>query len=118
MDVRNSNIVNLKTLINMLISKSALVDLIQADGNKDLTKHNIKRVVDTLFTTIEACLQTGNVVEIKNFCKFFTKEQPQQLRRDPRTGDAVIARSKIKPHCKLSTRLKQRIISYFETEAQ
>ena len=102
----------------MLVSKSALVDLIQADGNKDLTKHNIKRVVDTLFTTIEACLKTGNVVEIKDFCKFFTKEQPEQLRRDPRTGETVVSRRKIKPQCKISTALKTRIISHYETEAQ
>jgi integration host factor subunit beta len=70
------------------------------DQNPHLTIHEIERLVDTIFGTIEAAMAAGRRVEIRDFGIFTARERAARTGRNPRTGENVDVSEKRQPFFK------------------
>ena len=69
------------------MNKSQLVNAIAE--RVDVSKVDVKRVVDTLFGLMEDNLKTGDKVVVSGFGVFSVADSPERVGRNPRTGEAV-----------------------------
>lgn len=69
------------------MNKSQLVNVVAESVN--LSKVDVKKVVDALFQNIEQKLQEEEKVVISGFGVFSVAHTPARLGRNPRTGEAV-----------------------------
>lgn len=69
------------------MNKSQLIN--ELAEQTSLSKVEVKRMVDSLFTTIEKKLQEGEKVVISGFGVFSAIEVAERVGRNPRTGESV-----------------------------
>jgi len=65
-------------------------DLISAVAeNVDLKKKDVERVVNSVFSTIEAALAKGDKVQLVGFGTFLVRRRPARVGRNPQTGEDI-----------------------------
>lgn len=69
------------------MNKSQLISEVAEDVN--LTKIDVKRVVDAVFDRIEKNLNAGERIMISGFGVFSVSNSPERVGRNPRTGESV-----------------------------
>lgn len=69
------------------MNKSQLISEVAEDVN--LTKIDVKRVVDAVFDRIEKNLNAGERIMISGFGLFSVTNSPERVGRNPRTGESV-----------------------------
>lgn len=69
------------------MNKSQLINELAEQSS--LSKVEVKRMVDSLFSTIEKKLQEGEKVVISGFGVFSAIEVAERVGRNPRTGESV-----------------------------
>lgn len=76
---------------------------------KDLRK--VLSALDDSLVTIMATAEIDDPVEIKLFDGFYVqaKREPERPAKDPRTGEMIIAREKIKPHVNIRKSFQYKI---------
>ena len=77
-------------------------------------KKDLRKVMDALEEAIIAIMATAEVddpVEIRMFDGFYiqAKREPERPATDPRTGEDITAREKIKPNVKIHRSFKWRV---------
>lgn len=77
-------------------------------------KKDLRKVLDALEETLIAIMATAQIddpVEIRLFDGFYVqaKREPERPATDPRTGENIIAREKIKPNVNIRRSFKWRI---------
>lgn len=69
------------------MNKSQLINAVAEEVN--LSKVEVKRVIDSLFNNIESNLNSDEKVVISGFGVFSITHSPERLGRNPRTGENV-----------------------------
>ncbi len=69
------------------MNKSQLINAIATASS--VSKGDVKRVVDTLFTLTEETLDRGEKVVISGFGVFSVADVAERIGRNPRTGEKV-----------------------------
>lgn len=69
------------------MNKSQLVNAVSEEVS--LSKVEVKRVIDTLFSKIENTLNDGEKVVVSGFGVFSVLNSPERIGRNPRTGESV-----------------------------
>lgn len=69
------------------MNKSQLVNAVAEEVS--LSKVEVKRVIDTLFSKIEDTLNNGEKVVVSGFGVFSVLNSPERIGRNPRTGESV-----------------------------
>lgn len=77
-------------------------------------KKDLRKVIDALGDSLVAIMATAQVddpVEIRLFDGFYVQatREPERPATDPRTGETITAREKIKPHVNIRRSFKWRI---------
>lgn len=77
-------------------------------------KKDLRKVLSALDDSLVAIMATAEVddpVEIKLFDGFYVqaKREPERPAKDPRTGQMIIAREKIKPHVNIRKSFQYKI---------
>lgn len=80
-----------------------------ADEHPHLSHNEAERILDTFFGCIIDTLTEGGRVEIRGFGAFTAKQLPSRNRRNPQTGDAVIAPATAKVAFRASKLLLKRM---------
>ncbi len=88
--------------------RSELVQHI-AEENPSLRVTEVEAIVDTIFDTILAQLETGGRVELRGFGAFSVRAREARTGRNPRTGAAVAVPSKNVPYFKAGKELRERL---------
>ncbi|MBO7331896.1 MAG: HU family DNA-binding protein [Alistipes sp.] len=80
------------------MNKSQLISAVAEEVN--LSKVEVKKVVDTLFKCVEKNLQESDKVVISGFGVFTVTSTQERMGRNPRTGESVkiAARRNVKFH--------------------
>lgn len=80
------------------MNKSQLISAVAEEVN--LSKVEVKKVVDTLFKCVENNLQNSEKVVISGFGVFSVTSSQERMGRNPRTGESVkiAARRNVKFH--------------------
>ena len=80
------------------MNKSQLISAVAEEVN--LSKVEVKKVVDTLFKCVENNLQNSEKVVISGFGVFTVTSTQERMGRNPRTGESVkiAARRNVKFH--------------------
>lgn len=80
------------------MNKSQLISAVAEEIN--LSKVEVKKVVDTLFKCVEKNLQKSDKVVISGFGVFTVTSTQERIGRNPRTGESVkiAARRNVKFH--------------------
>lgn len=65
-----------------------------AQENPHLTRSDIERVFDAIFTTITDVLADGGRVEVRGFGAFSVKSRDARIGHNPRTGEKVAVPAK------------------------
>lgn len=80
------------------MNKSQLISAVAEEVN--LSKVEVKKVVDTLFKCVEKNLQESDKVVISGFGVFTVTSTQERMGRNPRTGECVkiAARRNVKFH--------------------
>ncbi len=80
------------------MNKSQLISAVAEEVN--LSKVEVKKVVDTLFKCVEKNLQDSDKVVISGFGVFTVTSTQERMGRNPRTGESVkiAARRNVKFH--------------------
>ncbi len=68
----------------------------------DLTKKEVKAIVENFFKIISEALKDGDKVEIRKFGTFMVKKRKSKMARNPKTGEKVFVDEKIVPYFKPS----------------
>lgn len=90
------------------MTKSELVEkLSQTFGT--LTRRESELVVNTVFTSIEDALRSGDKVEIRGFGSFTVRERGPREARNPKSGERVSIPCKKTPFFKTGKELRERV---------
>ncbi len=96
------------------MTKADLVEQVTALG--DLTRRDSEVIVETIFDSVIAALQSGDKIEIRGFGSFRIRQRNARTGRNPKTGAKVEVPAKRVPYFKPSKELRQRINPH-ETKA-
>ena len=92
------------------MTKSDLVKRL-ADANPHLYRHDIERIVATVFGRITAALARGDRVELRGFGAFSTRARGTRPARNPRTGAEVAVPDKTVPRFRTGKELRDRLMA-------
>jgi integration host factor subunit beta len=82
-----------------------------ADANPHLHRHDIERIVATVFGRITAALARGDRVELRGFGAFSTRTRGARPARNPRTGASVAVPDKAVPRFRTGKELRDRLVA-------
>ena len=88
--------------------KSELIDLI-AGKQTHLSHADVTAVVNNILEQMVQKLATGGRIEIRGFGTFSLRYRAAQIRRNPKTGEAVSVEQKHSIHFTPSIELKERV---------
>ena len=88
--------------------RSELIQKI-ADENPHLYRHDVERIVNTIFDEITNAMARGDRVELRGFGAFSVKKRDARVGRNPRTGDSVEVEEKHVPFFKTGKLLRDRL---------
>jgi integration host factor subunit beta len=86
------------------MTKADLVEKVTQLG--DLTRRDGEVIVETIFDSVIAALQSGDKIEIRGFGSFRIRERNPRIGRNPKTGDRVDVPAKRVPYFKPSKELR------------
>ncbi len=89
------------------MTKADLVEQVTALG--DLTRRDGEVIVETIFDSVIAALQSGDKIEIRGFGSFRIRSRNARTGRNPKTGAKVEVPAKRVPYFKPSKELRQLI---------
>ena len=92
---------------NNRYSKSDLIEEIA--GELELSKKDVKAVVDNVFTKIEGIISTGGAVTIQGFGRFFVKEAKARSFKKIHSDEIVEVGARSLPKTKFSKRFTEKI---------
>lgn len=95
------------------MTKSDLVKKVAAEL-KDVTKGDVKIVIDTIFSSMSKALVSGDKIEIRGFGSFKVKKRNARMGRNPKTGQAVEITAKRIPYFKVGKDLKERVNKFLK----
>jgi len=90
------------------MTKSELIELV-LQNNSMLNQKSSEFLVNTIFSSIEEALVSGDKVEIRGFGSFTIRERSGREARNPKTGEIVSISSKRTPFFKTGKELKERV---------
>ena len=96
------------------MTKADLVEQVTALG--DLSRRDSEVIVETIFDSVIAALQSGDKIEIRGFGSFRIRQRNARTGRNPKTGAKVEVPAKRVPYFKPSKELRQ-MINPHETKA-
>lgn len=79
----------------MTMVKQDLIDGIAEKAG--LTKAEASRAIEAVLEMIPAAVAAGQVVEVKGFGRFYPKQRPARIGRNPQTGVEVEIPAKVAP---------------------
>lgn len=85
------------------------LEIALADKNPDMTKKQVKGLVDGLFDEIKKALKNGEAVLITGFGKFYTKKVGAKVQRVPGTDRTVNVPAKSVARFKAGKALKEAV---------
>jgi nucleoid DNA-binding protein len=77
-----------------------MLDTTYIEKTTGFSEQSVKSVVDGFIKFIQLELRSGNEVKINDFGVFYPKEYGERKSRNPRTGEAIIAKPRTKPRFK------------------
>ena len=86
------------------MTKADLVDRVTTIG--DLTRRDGEVIVETLFDSVVAALQSDDKVEVRGFGSFRSRQRKPRTGRNPKTGVSVEVPAKRVPFFKPSKELR------------
>jgi integration host factor subunit beta len=86
------------------MTKADLVEKVTHLG--DLTRRDGEVIVETIFDSVIAALQSGDKIEIRGFGSFRIRDRNPRIGRNPKTGDRVDVPAKRVPYFKPSKELR------------
>jgi integration host factor subunit beta len=89
------------------MTKADLVEQVAALG--DLTRRDGEVIVETIFDSVIAALQSGDKIEIRGFGSFRIRSRNARTGRNPKTGAKVEVPAKRVPYFKPSKELRELI---------
>jgi len=89
------------------MTKLELIELYSQEAQ--ITKHDAKFIINTVFDTMTETLANGDRVELREFCTFKVKEYDAYTGRNPKTGEPVEVAAKKVPVFKCGKELKERV---------
>jgi len=95
------------------MTKSELVKKVAAEL-KDVTKGDVKIVIDTIFSSMSKALVSGDKIEIRGFASFKVKKRNARMGRNPKTGESVEITAKRIPYFKVGKDLKERVNKFLK----
>ena len=87
------------------MTKADLVEQVTALG--DLTRRDSEVIVETIFDSVIAALQSGDKIEVRGFGSFRIRQRNARTGRNPKTGAKVEVPAKRVPYFKPSKELRQ-----------
>ncbi len=90
------------------MTKSELIERV-LQTHAMLNQRSSEVLVNTVFSTIEEALSSGDKVEIRGFGSFTIRERGGREARNPKTGALVTIPSKRTPFFKTGKELKERV---------
>src|SRR5947209_8040771 len=91
----------------MTMTKAELVEDVARAA--ELTKKDAERLVEIVFESIIATLNSGEKIELRGFGSFRVRERGARRGRNPKTGDPVDIPAKRVPYFKPGKELKELI---------
>lgn len=76
------------------------MDTTYIEQTTGFSEQTVKGVIDGFIKFIQLELRAGNEVKVSDFGVFYPKELGERQARNPRTGEAIIAKPKTKPRFK------------------
>ena len=86
------------------MTKADLVEKVTRLG--DLTRRDGEVIVETVFDSVIAALQSGDKIEIRGFGSFRIRQRNPRIGRNPKTGERVEVPAKRVPYFKPSKELR------------
>ncbi len=87
-------------------------DLIAALAAKhDLTGYIAEQIVLEVFSSMTEALVANDRIEIRGFVSIANRKYVGRTGRNPKTGEEVSVKSKLRPHLKVGKELEARIMS-------
>lgn len=90
------------------MKQSQFIEKIYSNTNK-ISKENIKKSIDIMFSLIDEALSQHKRVQLRGFGVFTTRKMPSRKARNPKSGEEIFVDSKHKPFFKTSTQLRKSI---------
>ena len=83
-------------------------DLIKNLSNKlSLTEEDVENSVNLIVDKLTQSLINNDRIEVRNFGTFSIRPRAKRLSRNPKTGTAVLVKSKYHPYFRASKHLKE-----------
>lgn len=97
------------------LSKSDLINMVHGVANDelemDISKKNVRAIVDTTFNSLKACLSEGTPVTIQGFGRFETREAKPRTFKKINSDEIVEVSARNLPKVKFSKKLVESIKS-------
>jgi integration host factor subunit beta len=90
------------------LTRSDLIAELAAD-NPHLRVTDVELIVTTIFDQIAAALERGERVELRRFGAFTVRQRNARNGRNPRTGEPVSVKEKMRPFFKAGRQLRARL---------
>jgi DNA-binding protein HU-beta len=71
------------------MNKAQLVDVVQKEMGKDMSKAAAERALDAVLRSIERGLKTGGPIQLVGFGTFRVSKRAARLGRNPKTGEQI-----------------------------
>lgn len=71
------------------MNKAQLVDIVQREMGKDVSKAAAERALDAVLHSIEKGLKTGGPIQLVGFGTFRVSKRAARLGRNPKTGEQI-----------------------------
>jgi DNA-binding protein HU-beta len=71
------------------MNKAQLVDIVQRELGKDVSKAAAERALNAVLGAIERGLKTGDQVQLVGFGTFRVRKRAARLGRNPKTGEQI-----------------------------
>ena len=85
------------------MNKSELVERVAK--RTGVTQHQATEILDAVTDTVQEVLLKGGDVKLVGFGRFFTKDVPERVYRNPQTGSKIVKQAHTVAVCKLSKTL-------------
>lgn len=71
------------------MNKAQLVDIVQREMGKDVSKAAAERSLDAVLHSIQKGLKTGDQIQLVGFGTFRVSKRAARLGRNPKTGEQI-----------------------------
>ena len=75
------------------MNKAQLVDIVQRELGRDISKAAAERALDAVLISIKKGVQTGGTVQLVGFGTFRVSKRAARMGRNPKTGEQIQIRA-------------------------